>query len=102
MIDAGTLGEIVGGTCHVLSHGMEHWHPNPDFFFQPGGGPVLDLGPYYIGNLIHLLGPVRYVTAMSSIPQKNVQSPVSHAMERRFQSLPRLRFMRCWSLPMVR
>ncbi|MGB1133417.1 MAG: Gfo/Idh/MocA family protein [bacterium] len=70
MIDAGKLGEIVGGTCHVLSHGMEHWHPNPDFFFQPGGGPVLDLGPYYIGNLIHLLGPVRYVTAMSSIPQK--------------------------------
>src|SRR6056300_1322786 len=70
LIDSGVLGKIVGGTCHVLSHGMEHWHPNPDFFFQPGGGPVLDLGPYYIGNLIHLLGPVRYVTAMSSIPQK--------------------------------
>ena len=70
LIDSGALGKIVGGTCHVLSHGMEHWHPNPDFFFQPGGGPVLDLGPYYIGNLIHLLGPVRYVTAMSSIPQK--------------------------------
>ena len=70
LIDSGTLGKIVGGTCHVLSHGMEHWHPNPDFFFQPGGGPVLDLGPYYISNLIHLLGPVRYVTAMSSIPQK--------------------------------
>ena len=70
LIDSGALGEIVGGTCHVMSHGMEHWHPNPDFFFQPGGGPVLDLGPYYLGNLIHLLGPVRWVTAMASIPQR--------------------------------
>lgn len=70
LIDSGSLGAIVGGTCHVLSHGMEHWHPNPDFFFQPGGGPVLDLGPYYIGNLIHLIGPVLRVTALSSIPQR--------------------------------
>lgn len=65
-IDAGKIGRIIGGTCHVMSHGMEHWHPNPDFFFQPGGGPVLDLGPYYIANLIQLLGPVRAVSAMTS------------------------------------
>ena len=45
---------------------MEMWHPNPDFFFQAGGGPVLDLGPYYISNLVQLLGPVKRVTAMSS------------------------------------
>ena len=38
---------------------MEHWHPNPDFFFQPGAGPVLDVGPYYVTNLIQLLGPVK-------------------------------------------
>lgn len=37
-VDEGLIGEIVGGTCHVMSHGMEHWHPNPDFFFKPGGG----------------------------------------------------------------
>ncbi|MEP5090893.1 MAG: Gfo/Idh/MocA family oxidoreductase, partial [Paracoccaceae bacterium] len=53
-IDEGQVGEIVGGTCHVMSHGMEAWHPNPDFFFQAGGGPVLDLGPYYITNLVQL------------------------------------------------
>ncbi len=47
---------------------MEHWHPNPDFFFQPGAGPMLDLGPYYVTNLINLIGPVRRVAAMSSTP----------------------------------
>ncbi|WP_145975793.1 Gfo/Idh/MocA family protein, partial [Ruegeria atlantica] len=65
-IDSGEVGEIIGGTCHVMSHGMESWHPNPDFFFQPGGGPILDLGPYYISNLVQLIGPVKAVTAMAS------------------------------------
>ena len=49
---------------HVMSHGMEHWHPNPDFFFQPGAGPVLDVGPYYVANLIQLIGPVKRVAAL--------------------------------------
>jgi len=49
---------------------MEHWHPNPDFFFQPGGGPVLDLGPYYVANLVQLIGPVRRVAALAMIPAK--------------------------------
>ncbi|PYE84708.1 Gfo/Idh/MocA family protein [Pseudoroseicyclus aestuarii] len=65
-IDDGTTGRILGGTCHVMSRGMEHWHPNPDFFFLPGAGPVLDIGPYYVTNLIQLIGPVKAVTAMSS------------------------------------
>lgn len=68
LVDSGAAGRITGGTCHVLSPGMEHWHPNPDFFFKPGGGPVLDLGPYYISNLVQLIGPVVRVAAMSSIP----------------------------------
>lgn len=70
LIDAGKLGRITSGTCHVMSHGMEHWHPNPDFFFQPGGGPILDLGPYYIANLIQLVGPVKQVAALATIPVK--------------------------------
>lgn len=65
VIDAGEVGRITSGTCHVLSKGMEHWHPNPDFFFVQGGGPILDLGPYYITNLIQLIGPVGAVTAMT-------------------------------------
>lgn len=46
---------------------MEHWHPNPDFFFQPGGGPILDLGPYYITDLINLVGPIRRVSAFTGM-----------------------------------
>lgn len=68
LIDDGTVGRVTSGTAFVMSHGMEHWHPNPDFFFQPGAGPVLDIGPYYITNLVQLIGPVRRVAALSSTP----------------------------------
>jgi predicted dehydrogenase len=66
LVDDEAVGKITSGTCFVQSPGMEMWHPNPDFFFQPGGGPVLDLGPYYISNLVQLLGPVKRVCAMTS------------------------------------
>lgn len=66
LIDEGRIGAITAGTAHVMSHGMEHWHPNPDFFFKPGAGPVLDIGPYYITNLIHLIGPVKRVAALAN------------------------------------
>ena len=66
LIDQGALGNIVSGTAHVMSHGMEHWHPNPDFFFLPGAGPMLDIGPYYVTNLIQLIGPVKRVAALTS------------------------------------
>ena len=54
---SGAVGKVTSGTCFVQSPGMEMWHPNPDFFFQPGGGPILDLGPYYISNLVQLAWP---------------------------------------------
>ena len=66
-IDTGGIGRITSGTCHVMSPGMEMWHPNPDFFFLPGGGPILDLGPYYIANLVNLIGPVKRVAALTSM-----------------------------------
>ncbi|WP_147111073.1 Gfo/Idh/MocA family protein [Tateyamaria sp. syn59] len=69
-IDAGRIGDVVAGTAHVMSHGMEHWHPNPDFFFLPGAGPMLDIGPYYVTNLVQLLGPVQRVGALTSTPSK--------------------------------
>ncbi len=65
-IDEGTVGRIVAGTCHFMGHGMEGWHPNPDFFYQPGAGPVLDMGPYYLTNLVQLIGPVKTVAALAS------------------------------------
>ncbi len=67
LVDAGAVGKICSGTCFVQSPGMEMWHPNPDFFFKPGGGPVLDLGPYYISNLVQLLGSVKRVGAISGM-----------------------------------
>ncbi|CAM2151086.1 Gfo/Idh/MocA family oxidoreductase [Pararobbsia alpina] len=66
-IDEGRIGQAVGGTVAVLSHGMEHWHPNPEFFFKPGGGPILDLGPYYITQLVNMLGPVARVSGITTI-----------------------------------
>lgn len=66
IVDSGQIGKITSGTCHVMSPGMESWHPNPDFFFRPGAGPVLDVGPYYVANLINLIGPVKRVTAFAS------------------------------------
>jgi predicted dehydrogenase len=65
-LDEGMIGDVVAGTAAVMSHGMEHWHPNPDFFFQPGAGPVLDVGPFYITNLIQFLGPVARVAAVAT------------------------------------
>jgi predicted dehydrogenase len=65
-IDGGRIGRPVAGAAAVLSHGMEHWHPNPEFFFKPGGGPIHDIGPYYVTQLVNLLGPVARVTAQAS------------------------------------
>ena len=58
---------VASGTMHIMSRGMEHWHPNPDFFFQVGGGPILDMGPYYITDLISLIGPIKRVTAFTGM-----------------------------------
>ena len=79
LIDTGKLGRITSGTTHVMSRGMEHWHPNPDFFFQVGAGPVLDIGPYYVTDLINLVGPVRRVTAFTGMAQteRTISTPTS-------------------------
>ena len=69
VVDAGGIGTVTHSTCHVMSPGMEMWHPNPDFFFKLGGGPVLDVGPYYVAALINLIGPVKRVAAVSSTPK---------------------------------
>ncbi|WP_018897647.1 Gfo/Idh/MocA family oxidoreductase [Rhizobium sp. 2MFCol3.1] len=66
-IDDGSAGQILTGVAAIMSKGMEHWHPNPSFFYQAGGGPVLDIGPYYISSLCNLLGPVASVYATGQI-----------------------------------
>jgi predicted dehydrogenase len=75
-IDAGAIGKPVGGAAVVMSHGAEGWHPNPEFFYKAGGGPVLDMGPYYVTQLVNLLGPVRRAAAVASIgnPTRTITS----------------------------
>src|SRR5437764_12388612 len=53
LIDKGMIGTPVAASAFMLNHGAEHWHPNPDFYYQPGGGPLFDMGPYYLTTLIN-------------------------------------------------
>lgn len=74
LIDDGAIGRPVAATAFMLGHGPEAWHPDPEFFYQPGAGPMFDMGPYYLTALIHLLGPVARVTgsARISFPERVV------------------------------
>ena len=66
-IDAGLIGRPIAGSAFFATHGMEHWHPNPEFFFKRGGGTMLDIGPYYVTQLVNLLGPVERLAAQATI-----------------------------------
>lgn len=74
VIDEGQIGRPLAATAFMLCAGHHHWHPNPRFFYEPGGGPMLDMGPYYVTALLNLLGPPRRVNAMASIllPRREV------------------------------
>jgi predicted dehydrogenase len=65
-VDTGLIGTPVAATAFMMSPGHEGWHPDPEFYYRPGGGPLLDMGPYYLSALVHLLGPVTRVTGASS------------------------------------
>ncbi|TDC44452.1 Gfo/Idh/MocA family oxidoreductase [Micromonospora sp. KC207] len=65
-IDGGLIGRPLSASAVMVTPGHERWHPHPDFYYAPGGGPLLDMGPYYISALIHLLGPVRAVSGAAS------------------------------------
>src|SRR5215207_1601863 len=75
-MDEGLIGEPVAVTALMMNHGPEDWHPNPDFFYQPGAGPMFDLGPYYLSSLATLVGPVRRVTASARVtfPERKITS----------------------------
>ena len=66
VIDAGRIGRPIAATATMVTPGHESWHPSPDFYYLPGGGPLLDMGPYYVAALIQLLGPVRSVVGSAS------------------------------------
>ena len=66
IVDDGWVGDIVSGTVFMMSRGPESWHPNPAFFYLEGAGPMFDMGPYYLTSLVHLLGPAKRVSAITT------------------------------------
>ncbi|MCX4403935.1 Gfo/Idh/MocA family oxidoreductase [Streptomyces sp. NBC_01764] len=68
-VDDGLIGRPIAATAFMTTSGPETWHPDPEFYYRPGGGPLLDMGPYYLSALVHLLGPVVKVTGASSRPR---------------------------------
>lgn len=76
LIDDGYIGEVFGASAYMVNRGHEHWHPDPEFYYKYGGGPMMDMGPYYLTALISLLGAVDSVTGMSkiSLPERTISS----------------------------
>jgi predicted dehydrogenase len=76
LIDDGAIGRPVAFTAFMMGRGHESWHPSPEFYYEAGGGPMFDMGPYYLTALLQLLGPVRRLTgsATIAIPQRTITS----------------------------
>ncbi|QDU72239.1 Gfo/Idh/MocA family protein [Mucisphaera calidilacus] len=65
LIDEGAIGTPIAGLALMQTWGVESWHPNPDFYYLEGGGPAMDMGPYYVTALVNMLGPVAEVASMT-------------------------------------
>lgn len=76
LIDDGWIGEPIGATAFMTCHGHESWHPDPEFYYKAGGGPMFDMGPYYLTALVALLGPAKRVTGSTRItfPERTITS----------------------------
>ena len=76
LIDDGWIGEPVSATAFMQCPGHESWHPSPEFYYEQGGGPMFDMGPYYLTALVTLLGPARHVSAVTrtTYPERLITS----------------------------
>jgi predicted dehydrogenase len=76
LIDDGWIGTPIGAQAFMLCHGHESWHPDPEFYYKVGGGPMFDMGPYYLTALVNLLGPVKRITGSTamSFAQRTITS----------------------------
>ena len=83
LIDDGAIGRPVSAVAFMCSHGPESWHPNPEFYYKAGGGPMFDMGPYYLTALINLLGPVKRVTgsAQTSFSERVATSKEKYGLK---------------------
>lgn len=80
LIDDGEIGEPIAATGFMLGHGHESWHPDPGFYYAEGGGPMLDMGPYYLTALINLIGGVKRVSgsARATFAERTITSKQKH------------------------
>jgi predicted dehydrogenase len=80
VIDDGLIGKPVAFTAFMMCRGHEHWHPSPEFYYEVGGGPMFDMGPYYLTALLNLLGPIRRLFGMATIaiPERTITSQPKH------------------------
>lgn len=76
LIDDGWIGQPVAATAFMLCHGHESWHPDPEFYYKVGGGPMFDMGPYYLTAMINLMGPVLRVSGVTrtTFPERLITS----------------------------
>ena len=74
-IDDGRIGAPIAATATWLSHGHESWHPNAGFYYLKGGGPILDMGPYYVTALLNLMGPVARVSGAARMTFPSASPP---------------------------
>ncbi len=83
LIDEGAIGEPIAASAAMLSHGHESWHPDPEFYYQQGGGPMFDMGPYYMTALVSLLGPIRRISGSARItfPERVITSQPKHGQK---------------------
>ena len=87
LVQDGAIGRVTFASANFFGHGPEEWHPNPKFFYQPGAGPLFDMGPYYLTQLVKLFGPITQVSGSAVIgeaervprrgPSRGVPIPVS-------------------------
>jgi len=76
LIDDGWIGEPVAATAFMLCHGHESWHPDPEFYYKAGGGPMFDMGPYYLTAMVNMIGPVKRVSGSTRVtfPERTITS----------------------------
>ena len=98
LIDDGAIGQPLAGTAFFMCPGHERWHPSPAFYYLRGGGPVLDMAPYYVTDLVNLLGPVARVAGdHRRAPARHERSPASRLRVRRSRSRSRPMPRRRWN-----
>ena len=83
VIDDGLIGTPVAAAAFMMGLGPESYHPSPEFFYQPGGGPMFDMGPYYVTTLLNLLGPIKRLMGMGAVtvPERTITSQPLHGIK---------------------